>query len=348
MSKSHSRAGKFSKSGENLYRYTSNGIYYAVFRSKGKLIWKSLKTDDRALAKRRLKEEIEKQTRIDPKASKMSLDALLKQYDASLEQLDGKTIQTRRSILKVFRGTWTYGLQLEVRDITSSHLEIWVGQHRKRLKKSSYNEYLRFLRQLFEIAVKSRVVAESPAAHLKELKREKPIRETPTWDQFQSIVQSIRSQKFSAEPDETADLVEFMGQAGAGTAEAANLRGEHISLAEKKIRFYRSKTDTGFCVPIFPQVLPLLERLQHKGRLETGQRVFHVRSPKKALASACVRLGLANFSPRALRRCFITRAIELGVDFKTIASWQDVDKLPFSRWDVSNFSSTAGAFLSER
>jgi len=25
---------------------------------------------------------------------------------------------------------------------------------------------------------------------------------------------------------------------------------------------------------------------------------------------------------RPLRRCFVTRAIELGIDFKTIASWQ--------------------------
>ena len=34
------------------------------------------------------------------------------------------------------------------------------------------------------------------------------------------------------------------------------------------------------------------------------------------------RLGFSHFSPRSLRRCFMTRAIELGIDFKTIASWQ--------------------------
>jgi hypothetical protein len=41
-----SRAGDFCKVGENLYRYSSNGIYYGVFRDQGKLKWKSLKTTD--------------------------------------------------------------------------------------------------------------------------------------------------------------------------------------------------------------------------------------------------------------------------------------------------------------
>ena len=43
---------------------------------------------------------------------------------------------------------------------------------------------------------------------------------------------------------------------------------------------------------------------------------------KKALTGACRRLGYAPFSQRSLRRMFITRAIELGVDVKVIAEWQ--------------------------
>ena|SRR6266404_6619216 len=44
------RAGEFCKVGENLYRYLSNKRYYAVFRSHGKLFWRSLRTSDRKLA----------------------------------------------------------------------------------------------------------------------------------------------------------------------------------------------------------------------------------------------------------------------------------------------------------
>ncbi len=43
---------------------------------------------------------------------------------------------------------------------------------------------------------------------------------------------------------------------------------------------------------------------------------------KKGLSAACNRLKFQHFSSRALRRCFITRAIEFGIDFKTMSAWQ--------------------------
>src|SRR5439155_22080129 len=46
---SQRRRGRFRKVGENLYRYSSNDVYYAVFRSQGKPNWKSLETDDHEL-----------------------------------------------------------------------------------------------------------------------------------------------------------------------------------------------------------------------------------------------------------------------------------------------------------
>jgi len=52
------------------------------------------------------------------------------------------------------------------------------------------------------------------------------------------------------------------------------------------------------------------------------ERVFRISDAKKALAGACRRLGYPAFSQRSLRRMFITRAIERGVDVKVIAEWQ--------------------------
>lgn len=318
---SHTRAGEFRKVGENLYRYSSNGIYYGVFRTRGKLKWKSLKTTDRELAKRRLADELKKAGRVDASASKMTLSRLVEIYEETIQTFDKKTIQTRKSIAKQFKGTWKNGFEIQVDSVTPTQLECWLGLHRKRLKKSSYNEYIRFLRQLFENAVKNRVISESPAEHLTELKRETPIRQTPTWEQFQAIVANVRAQEF-ADSKDSADLIEFMGLAGVGTAEAHNLLGNHIDWAAGEIQLYRSKTDTGFRIPIFPQVKCLLEALRDAGQVKVGERIFRVREPKKALKAACGRLQLPSFSPRSLRRCFITRAIELGVDFKTLAAWQ--------------------------
>src|SRR5204862_8253153 len=64
------------------------------------------------------------------------------------------------------------------------------------------------------------------------------------------------------------------------------------------------------------------ERFKQEGKIKVGEPVFEIQDPKKALGSACKRLKFQHFSSRALRRCFITRAIELGVDFKTISAWQ--------------------------
>ena len=89
-----------------------------------------------------------------------------------------------------------------------------------------------------------------------------------------------------------------------------------------EITLFRKKTDTGYTIPLFPAVRPLLERLRDRGQVKPGESVFKVRDPKKALRAACVRLEVPQFSARAFRRFFCTRAIENGVDFKTLAAWQ--------------------------
>ena len=75
MKTTHSRRGVFSKVGENLYRYSSNGVYYARYRNKGKEIQYSLKTTDREFAKRLLKGEMSQINKVDLALGKMTLRA---------------------------------------------------------------------------------------------------------------------------------------------------------------------------------------------------------------------------------------------------------------------------------
>ncbi len=322
MTTPHYKLGSYSRVADNLYRYSSTRKYYAVFKCGGKTKWVSLDTTDREIAARRLKDEIAKYRKTDPKTSQMTMDALLELYVQSLQGKAPHTQATRKSIVAAFRRTWKQPFDAQVRAVTTGQLRLWLGEHQARLKKSSYNEYLRFIRHLFAIALEHRVIAESPAGGFKQLKADRPIRTTPTWEQFMSIVADIRGQKLSADADDTADLVEFMGKAGVGTAECANILGEHINLETDRITIHRQKTDIGFIVPIYPQLRPLIQRFAAEGRIRVGERLFRVKDPKKALDAACKRLQLPHYSSRALRRCFITRAVELGVDFKTIAAWQ--------------------------
>ena len=56
----------------------------------------------------------------------------------------------------------------------------------------------------------------SPTAGLVQRKREKPIRRTPTFEEFRRIVANVRTQRYNADHSASADLIEFLGLTGLG------------------------------------------------------------------------------------------------------------------------------------
>jgi len=108
-----------------------------------------------------------------------------------------------------------------------------------------------------------------------KVKTDKPIRKTPTFEQFQAIVESIRSQIFNGhDADESAEFVEFLGLAGLGQAEASALEWPDIDFKREQITTFRHKTKSGFAIPLYPQLRPLLEK-RYTERRSDG-RVFKI------------------------------------------------------------------------
>ena len=68
--------GAFQKVGECLYRYSSNGVYYARIKSSGKEIRRSLETTDPALARRNLFKLRNEQSQIDRARNRLTLREL--------------------------------------------------------------------------------------------------------------------------------------------------------------------------------------------------------------------------------------------------------------------------------
>lgn len=322
MSKRAKQAGRFEKVGECLYRYTSNGNYYAVVRHEGKLIRRSLETDDAKLAKRKLADFKKDLSQIDSSLGKMTVEELLKKFQASLKKLDKNTIQKLGFVAQHFREKWAPGMNQAVRKVKTSEVDAWLGLIRAEYAISYYNEHVQFVRRMFDLAVADKVIAESPAKDTKTVKRATPIRQTPTWEQFKSIVENIRGQKFNADADDSADFVDFLGRSGLGNSEAANIQRKDVDLEKGKITVMRNKTDKGYQIPIFPQLRPLVEKLMKQAEDRPEAPLLKVDNVKKALTNACVRLNLPHYSHRSLRRCFVTRCIELGMDFKTVAALQ--------------------------
>ena len=309
----------FQKVGECLYRYSSNGVYYARFESGGKEIRRSLRTTDRASARRALAWLKEEHRQVDPTQGKITLGELCKRYFETSQHHKPKTVERKALIIRRIKSHWPTGKLTQVVKIKPSHVDLWLSRYR--FGPISRNRHAAEIKRIFEMALRDGIISRSPAAHLRPVKPPKPIRATPSFDEFKGIVENIRSQKFNGhDAEESGDFVEFLGLAGLGKAEAAALKQSDIDWEHETITTFRHKTKSGFAIPIYPQLKPLLLRRRRDDA--PNERVFAIDDAKKAIANACRRLNLPHYSHISFRRMFITRAIERGVDVKVIAEWQ--------------------------
>jgi integrase len=320
MSSQRDKAGTFQKVGECLYRYSSSGVYYARIKVDGKEIRRSLETTDRDHAKRELKAFKEKQSHIDRSKSKMTLAELCETYLRTVQHQKPPTVERKTLVVRRVKDDWPGGSQCQVAKIKQTDINLWLAGYD--FGPVSRNLHLACIKDILAMAVADRLIADSPAAGIKKVKVAKPIRKTPTFEEFQAIVESIRSQEFNGhDADESADFVEFIGLAGLGQAEAYALTWNDIDWKREQIITFRHKTKAGFAIPLYPQLRPLLER-RYANRSPRDDRVFNIKDAKRAIAAACKRLKMPAYSHRSFRRMFITRAIERGVDVKCIAQWQ--------------------------
>jgi integrase len=326
MKKTH-RQGEFRRVGTSLYRYQPNKVYYGRFTVDGKEIRASLETTNRQIAESTLAKKKKDQARLDTSKRKTTLAELCDGYLETLHTLKPKTRKQKIGVVEKIKKHWPTGKAIQASKIKPTECDRWLACFQ--FGASSRNLYVQVLKEVFSTAVADGIIADSPAhkrnadgkLRLKYAKRAKPIRRTPTFEQFQAIVESIRSQKFNGhDANESADFVEFIGLAGLGQAEASALEWLDVDWQGGKFITYRHKTSEGFTVPLFPQLLPLLEK--RYAQRENDGRVFNINDTKKAIAAACRRLKLPAFSHRSFRRMFITRAIERGVDVKVVAEWQ--------------------------
>src|SRR5262245_10038875 len=274
MKKPPTQSAEFRKVGECLYRYSSNGVYYARFKTDGKEIRRSLETTDPAQARRNLAALKEKERQTNRSQGKLTLCELCDRWLKTIENSKPKTLEQKIGVIARIKQEWPNGNLVQVGKIKPSDCDLWLARcarkARNGFKASSRNAHVQVLKEVFAMALRDRIISDSPAAHLKYIKREKPIRLTPTWEQFKAMVGNVRAQVFNADAQDSADFLEFLGLAGLGQAEASSLRRADIDLEAGRIITFRHKTSTGFAVPIFPQLRPLLQRLC--GEKASGER----------------------------------------------------------------------------
>ena len=302
-----------------LYRWSHTGQYYFKGQVNGTEYNQSLSTSDFSEAKRELLERQRALGRLDYTAGKMTLAELCERWRHSFAHQKSVTrAQKERFLTRILRD-WPTGSRTPIGQIRPSDLDVWLAQYE--LGASGRNAYVWRLRDLFAMAVRDRALSVSPALHLQSRRRPDPVRLTPTFEEFQAIVESVRTQKFNGHgASGSADFLEAEGLLGLGQAELRSLVRRDVNLERGQIFVLRHKTGKRFTIPVYPQARLLIERVCAGKR--HNQRLFEICNAKKALAAACARLGLPPYSQRSFRRMFITYAIERGVDVKVIASWQ--------------------------
>ncbi|MBA2269055.1 MAG: hypothetical protein H0W20_00445 [Chthoniobacterales bacterium] len=294
MGTPQSTCGTFQKVGECLYRYSSNGVYYARIKCRGKEIRQSLRTTDKDLAKRNLATFRNDQKKIDRSKGKLTLRELCDTLLKTIQHQKPKTIERKTLIVGRIKSDWPNGSNVQVTKVKPSEVQLWLARYN--FGPVSRNLHLACAKDIFQMAVDDGVMPESPATKIRAVKLDKPIRKTPTFDEFKAVVADIRAQRFNADAQDSADFVEFIGQAGLGQAEASSLTVNDIDWHHCTIRTFRHKTKSGFAVPLYPQLRPLLERLVKDKR--GNDRVFKISDANKAIAAACKRLGLPAYSPK--------------------------------------------------
>src|SRR4030095_3563546 len=236
MEKSHNGT-QLHKVGECLYRYSPNAVYYARIKIDGKEIKRSLGTTDRTLARRKLSALKDELRQIDRSHGRVTLSDLCDRYLRTIQHQKPKTVERKTFIVGRIKGDWPTGKLTQVGKIKPSDVDLWLSHYH--FGSASRNLHISCVKELFNLAVRDRIISVSPAAHLRSVKREKPIRLTPSFQEFKAIIADVRAQRFNADAQDSGDFLEFLGLAGLGQAEASSLTGGDVDFEADRIITFR-------------------------------------------------------------------------------------------------------------
>jgi integrase len=311
------------KVAECLYRNQSSGTYYALVKRGGKQFRRSLKTTDRAMAGRLLVDYRRKVERLTApaEARQVTFEELAKVWFASASATLKSSSALRREL--AMRQLFRFFGKMPVRQITRRDCETWVSQHAGQVSASTYNKEVETLRLVLEYAKREGIVMDNAAENLRRRKMEKGKMVIPSKEQFRLLVETLRA--CGSRYQQAADLVELLAFSGMRLAEGTSLRWEDVDFVAERFVVTGGEVGTknheARPVPLFPALRGFLQRKQSKGHPAHSDLVVGIGSAKNAMASACAKAGLPDFTHHHLRHFFVSNAIEAGVDFKTIAAW---------------------------
>jgi integrase len=314
---------EFVKVAECLYRNPTSGTYFALVKRKGKQIRKSLRTTDRKLAERRLA-EFRKQAAgltASPEERRTPFSALAQRW-LKIHNVHLKPSSADRNVRCVKELDKTFG-KLAVSEITTRHCEDWMASRGTGIAASTFNKDALVLRAILDYAQRDGLILDNPARVVKRRKVVDKEIVIPTREEYGNLLEEIA--KLDERARDSAKLVQLLALSGMRLGEATRIVWREVDF--EKGQFTVSGGEVGTkngetrIVPLFPRLRRFLEEIRPEGNGFGQQRIVGIDSTKSAIHSACTAGGLPRFTHHSLRHFFVSNAIEVGVDFKTIAAW---------------------------
>lgn len=315
---------QFTKSKVTSLLRHRGGNYYASAKVAGKVIRRSLETDDFNVAKNRLPGVLTEMKGAKNAAKAASLGIAIqeeaKREDPTIvEATRDYYAQVAVALVKVAAKLTDNPLGKSISRVKLADLRGLMDEFAKSYSETRYNGALALLRRTYERATEAGYVASNVPAGLKRLYPKQKEYDLPTAEELARIVANILAQRkrFSKA---TAAAVEFMAYTGLRISEAQEIRWRNIKA--EWLTTANAKNENVRQIPLIPAALDLLDRLKSAG-VPTGPKdpVMLVKSPRIALDNSCERLNIQHMRIHDLRHIFATRCIEAGVDFKTLAEW---------------------------
>jgi len=318
------QVAQFSKSKVSCLLRHRGGQYYASAKVAGKIIRRSLDTDDFNTAKNRLSGVLAEMRGAANTREALSLGESITK-EAMREDPSIKTTtrhyyqQISKALAKVAASRPENIFARSIAKATLADLRDLMDAYAASTSPTRYNGALALLRRTYERAIEAGHVATNHPLKLDRSKPQKRKHDLPTASAFASIVQDILAQK-KTHSKATAAAVEFLAYTGLRISEAQGVQWRDIKDDHLVVR--TAKNDDLRTVPLIPAAKSLLSRLKAAG-IPTGANdpVMLIKSPRIALAGACDRLGIDHMRVHDLRHIFATRCIEGGVDLPTLAAW---------------------------
>lgn len=316
----------FHKVAENLYRLESSGGYYALVKKGGKQFRRSLKTKDRKLAERRLREIREKIGRLSTgEDAKLTFEDIARKHwlESIKHTLAPATILQREIRIKNLS---PFFVGKSIRNVTPSDCEKWAVKRGAELAAQTFVHELETMRAVFSYAQRHGLLLSNPAADIKRPRITFAKIVVPSREQFKNLVAAIRysdgRQDSQTKSKAGADLVEFLAYSGARIGEARLARWEDVKFETNQIWIHGTKSETSDrLIPMTTALRNFLEKLKSEANPKKAESIIPINSAKKALQTACKKLGYAHFTHHDFRHFFATTCIESGVDIPTISRW---------------------------